>query len=171
MNVHGAWDAGMRLQFGVPAEGLTYRVRRTAFGLLVRDGRLACVRVDRGETSYYDLPGGAVDGDETEDQALVREFIEETGLTTRPGERLGEAGQYFLKSDGEAINNLAGFWTAALVRENPAAKIEDDHELHWLDPHFALANLRHDAHAWAVALWLRRRSAAHPDDDAGRAPR
>ena len=157
VNVDRLRGAGMGLQFGVPIAGLSYRARPTAFGLMVREGRLACVRVDRGEGSYYDLPGGAVDGDETERQALVREFIEETGLTARPGDRLGEAGQYFLKSDGQAINNLAGFWTVSLIHEDPSAKVEDDHELHWLDPYFALANLRHDAHAWAVALWLRSR--------------
>ncbi|MEH6665109.1 MAG: NUDIX domain-containing protein [Brevundimonas sp.] len=146
----------MNLQFGQPDPGHSYHDRPTAFGLVFRDGRLACVRVDRGEGSYYDLPGGAIDGDETEEQALVREFVEETGLTVRARDRLGEAGQYFLKSDGRAVNNLAGFWTADVEREDPAAKVEDDHELHWLDPHQALAALRHDAHAWAVALWLRR---------------
>ena len=147
----------MNLQFGRPEPGHTYEDRPTAFGLVFRDGRLACVRVDRGEGSYYDLPGGAIDGDESEEEALVREFVEETGLTVRPGERLGEAGQYFLKSDGRAVNNLAGFWIAEVSAEDPAAKVEDDHELHWLDPHRALAGLRHDAHAWAVAMWLRRR--------------
>ena len=147
----------MNLQFGRPEPGRTYDDRPTAFGLVFRDGRLACVRVDRGEGSYYDLPGGAIDGDETEEQALVREFVEETGLTVRPNARLGEAGQYFLKSDGRAVNNLAGFWTAEVEREDPSAKIEDDHELQWLDPQQALAQLRHDAHAWAVAMWLRRR--------------
>ena len=147
----------MNLQFGRPEPGRTYDDRPTAFGLVFRDGRLACVRVDRGEGSYYDLPGGAIDGDETEEQAMVREFVEETGLTIRPDQRLGEAGQYFLKSDGRAVNNLAGFWTAEVEREDPSAKIEDDHELQWLDPQQALAQLRHDAHAWAVAMWLRRR--------------
>ena len=147
----------MNLQFGRPEPGRTYDDRPTAFGLVFRDGRLACVRVDRGEGSYYDLPGGAIDGDETEEQALVREFVEETGPTVRPNARLGEAGQYFLKSDGRAVNNLAGFWTAEVEREDPTTKIEDDHELHWLDPQRALSELRHDAHAWAVAIWLRRR--------------
>ena len=55
------------------------------------------------------------------------------------------------------MNNLAGFWTAEVEREDPTTKIEDDHELHWLDPQRALSELRHDAHAWAVAIWLRRR--------------
>ncbi len=144
------------LQFGTAEPGLDYRRRPTAFGLVFEDGKLACVRVDRGEGSYFDLPGGAVDGDETEQRALVREFLEETGMTVRPLTRLAEASQYFRKSDGEPINNSGGFWIAEQLSLQPAAKVEADHELVWLDPHLALKDLRHEAHAWAVAVWLRR---------------
>lgn len=144
------------LQFGSAEPGLDYRPRATAFGLVFRDTKLACVRVDRGEGSYLDLPGGAVDGGETEEQAVVREFLEETGMTVRPLTRIAEASQYFRKSDGEPINNTGGFWTAEPLSLDPAAKVEADHELVWRDPHQALARFRHDAHAWAVAVWLRR---------------
>jgi 8-oxo-dGTP diphosphatase len=145
-----------RLQFGTAGPGLDYRLRRTAFGLVIHDGGLACVRVDRGEGSYFDLPGGAIDGDETEQQALVREFLEETGMTVRPVARIAEASQYFRRSDGEPINNSGGFWIAEQLSLDPAAQVEPDHELVWLDPQRALKELRHDAHAWAVAAWLRR---------------
>ena len=148
----------VRLQFGTAASGLDYRLRATAFGLVVQDSRLACVRVDRGEGSYFDLPGGAVDGDETEEQAVVREFLEETGMHVRPLSRIAEASQYFRKSDGEPINNTGGFWTVEHLSLDPAAKVEADHQLVWIDPHQALAELRHDAHAWPVAAWLRRRA-------------
>lgn len=144
------------LQFGQAQPGVTHLWRPTAFGLVFHNDKLACVRVDRGEGSYYDLPGGAVDGDETEEQALVREFVEETGMTVRPSARIGEAAQYFLKSDGAPIKNVGGFWTAEQVSLDPASKVEADHELVWLHPHTALSELRHDAHAWAVATWLRR---------------
>lgn len=144
------------LQFGTAASGLDYRLRRTAFGLVIHHAKLACVRVDRGEGSYFDLPGGAIDGDETEQQALVREFREETGMTVRPVARIAEASQYFRRSDGEPINNSGGFWIAEQLSLDPAVQVEPDHELVWLDPHRALSDLRHDAHAWAVTAWLRR---------------
>ena len=145
-----------RLQFGHPEPHLDYLIRRTVFGLVVHEGRLACVRVERGEGSYFDLPGGAVDGDETEAEALVREFVEETGMTVRPAARLAEAAQYFRKSDGQPINNTGGFWVADQLSLDPTAKVEADHALVWLVPVAAIAALRHDAHAWAVATWLRR---------------
>jgi 8-oxo-dGTP diphosphatase len=144
------------LQFGRAEPGLDYRRRPTAFGLVLQEGLLACVRVDRGKGSYFDLPGGAVDGDEDEAAALVREFVEETGMTVRPGARIAEAAQYFRKSDGQPINNTGGFWVAERLSLDPAAKVEPDHELVWLAPVAAIAALRHEAHAWAVACWLRR---------------
>ena len=48
--------------------------------------------------------------------------------------------------------------TPLAAADEPAAKVEPDHELVWLHPHTALNELRHDAHAWAVAVWLRRRT-------------
>ena len=145
------------LQFGTAQPGVEYRHRHAAFGIVERDGLIACVRVERGDASYHDLPGGAVDGDETETQAVTREFVEETGLEIRPLERFGEAAQFFRKSNGGPVNNVGGFWTAALLAERPETKVEADHTLVWLEPRAAIAGLRHDAHAWAVAAWLRRR--------------
>lgn len=146
------------LQFGLRNPALDYRHRATAFGVVERDGLIACVRVERPAGAYFDLPGGAVDGEETEVEALVREFVEETGLSVTPLNRIAEAGQYHLKSTGEPLCNVGGFWTATVTAENPEAKCEDDHTLVWLEPTVALSRLRHDSHAWAVAVWLRRAS-------------
>ena len=87
----------------------------------------------------------------------MREFVEETGMAVRPFARIAEAAQYFRRSDGTPINNIGGFWIAEQLSLDPAAKVEPDHELVWLHPHTALNELRHDAHAWAVAVWLRRK--------------
>ncbi|HRO34203.1 MAG TPA: NUDIX domain-containing protein [Brevundimonas sp.] len=144
------------LQFGQAAPGADYRLRHAVFGLAVDDdGRIACVRVDRDGGGYFDLPGGAVDGDETEPEALAREFGEETGLRVRPVRRLGEAAQYFRRSDGDPVNNRGGFWSVEVLERDPGLQCEPDHALVWLSPAQAIAGLRHEAHAWAVVLWMR----------------
>ena len=146
------------LQFGEAEPGRDYRERPAAFGVLVRDGKVAAVRVERdGEAPYCDLPGGALDPGEDEAAALVREFAEETGLKVRPGTLLARAGQFMRKTDGERVNNRCALFTAEAVGEEPSLKQEDDHTLVWLDPLEAIARLRHEAHAWAVACWLRAR--------------
>jgi len=146
-----------RLQFGEAEAGVEYRDRPAAFGVLIRDGRLAVVRVTLPDRApFIDLPGGALDEGEDDAQALVREFGEETGLKVRAGALLVRADQYLRRKDGEPVNNRSGHYVAEWVGEDAALKIEADHELQWIDPAEAVARLRHESHAWAVARWLRR---------------
>lgn len=143
-------------QFGRRRPGLTYKDRPAAFGIAERDdGRIALVRVEKPEGTWRDLPGGAVDPGEDDAQAMVREFGEETGLVVHCGRLVARADQYFLKSDGEPVDNRAGVYIAELAGEDAGLKIEADHTLEWWEPVEALTALRHDSHAWAVAAWLR----------------
>jgi len=146
----------MKLQFGTARAGKDYRHRAAVFGIAVRDGLLACVHIQReGGSAYYDLPGGAIEGLETEAQALIREFREETGLSVQPLDRLTEASQYFVRTDGEALNNVCAFWTMTLSDRAPVPPQEPDHSLVWMTPEQAVRAVRHEAHAWAITRWMR----------------
>lgn len=150
-----------RLQFGDPQAGRTYRDRPAAFGIVELSGLIAVVRVEKpGHPAWHDLPGGAIDPGETAAQAVVREYGEEAGLVVAAGRAYAEAGQYFVNTDGQAFNNLATFYVLDLQAVDDALKCEDDHTLVWMAPHQAVVALRHDAHAWAVAAWLRLRASA-----------
>jgi len=143
-------------QFGVAEPGRRYRDRPAAFGVLEREGKVAVVRVQKpAQAPWFDLPGGAIDPGEDDAAALVREFGEETGLKVAPGERLGHADQYFI-NDGEGCDNRQSLFEARWVGEAPELKIEADHTLVWITPLEAISSLRHDSHAWAVSLALRR---------------
>lgn len=146
------------LAFDAPERGLEYKHRWAAFGIAEgANGTIALVQVRKpGREPYFDLPGGAVDGGEDETAAVVREFGEETGLVVEVGRRVIEVSQPFLKSDGQPVCNNGGIYVVTVVGERPDLKVEDDHTLVWLDPRDAVVALRHDAHAWAVAAWLRR---------------
>lgn len=152
-------DAALRnpgpLQFGRPPEGAAPRDRPAAFAVVARDGRIATVFITRPDGSYTDLPGGALEEGEDEAAACVREVGEETGLVVRPLRLLGRASQFLRTVDGEPVNNRCALFEAECVGEDAALKVEGDHVLQWLDPFAALRVLRHDAHAWAVAAWLR----------------
>jgi 8-oxo-dGTP diphosphatase len=70
----------------------------------------------------WEFPGGKVEPDESETNALVRECREELGVRIRPGDRLGEV------SDGRITLVL---YAATAAGAEPAAG--DDHdELRWV---------------------------------------
>jgi 8-oxo-dGTP diphosphatase len=147
-------------QFGVPEPGVSYKDRPAAFGVLIREGRVAVVRVTKpGVAPWLDLPGGALDPGEDDAQAMIREFGEETGLVVAAGPLLIRADQVFRRDNGDPVNNRSAIFRAELKGEETALKCEDDHELLWVDWAEAAARLRHDSHAWAVLVSQRRRSA------------
>lgn len=51
--------------------------------IILRDGKLLVMRRDKFGKKYITLPGGAVEADETPEQAVIREFKEETCLDIR----------------------------------------------------------------------------------------
>ena len=146
-------------QFGRPEPGKTYRDRPAAFGLAFRDGLLALVQVTYPEKApFFDLPGGAIDPGETPQAGLIREFGEETGLVVEAGALVTCASQMFLTKGAEPVNNRCDFFETTVIGADRRLKVEQDHELVWIEPGEALRRLRHEAHAWALTAWLRSRS-------------
>ncbi|CAN5282408.1 NUDIX domain-containing protein [soil metagenome] len=146
-------------QFGRPHASKPHRDRPAAFGLALRDGKLAVVRITLPDRPpFLDLPGGAIDPGEGPEQALIREFGEETGLVITVGQEVTRASQYFLTRHDEPVNNRCIVFEVQIVSEAPGLKVEQDHELVWVSPDHALATLRQEAHAWGVAAWLRSRT-------------
>jgi 8-oxo-dGTP diphosphatase len=67
-------------------------VRRGAVAVIVRDSRLLIIRRSQLVLApgLFCFPGGGIEPGETEQQALVRELLEELGCTVTPLERLWE---------------------------------------------------------------------------------
>lgn len=149
-------------QFGEPPPGADPPDRPAAFCVIERDGLIALVEVAwEGRGLLLHLPGGGLDPGETEAEAAVRECGEEAGLKVvvdaRPFVR---ADHYFLHHDGVVRNTRGAFFAGRVVAEDPALVTEVDHRLVWLAPSDAVVRLEREAHAWAVAAWLRLRARA-----------
>lgn len=147
------------LQFGNTQPGLTYLERMSAYGICSRgEANIAVAQIGKQAPYEYDLPGGGVEADEDEAAALMREFLEETGLTVWPNRVIGRAGQYWINKS-EPRNSLSTFYEVELsAADNTPA--EPDHRLVWMAPAEALVKMRHEAHAWAILHWLRGRRGA-----------
>ncbi len=143
------------LQFGTPDPALTYAPREGAYGILLRDGRIACAQIGYSRFTY-DFPGGGIDPGETPEQAMRREFLEETGLVVEAGPSVTVFNHYWIHEDGTPYNNRCHIFEARLVAERPDAKTENDHELVWLPPLEVIKRLKNEGYAWAMVLWLRR---------------
>lgn len=144
------------LQFGQTQAGLTYIERVSSYGICARgEVTIALAQIGAKAPYEYDLPGGGVESDEDEAAALMREFLEETGLTVWPTRVIGRAGQYWVNK-GEPRNSLATFYDVELSAQD-GAPTEKDHALCWMDANDALTCLRHESHSWAVLHWLRSR--------------
>ncbi|HEY8617317.1 NUDIX domain-containing protein [Phenylobacterium sp.] len=144
-------------QFGEREPGRDYPDRPAAFALILQDGMIAVVQVEsRRRGRVIDLPGGGVDPGESAAQAVMRECGEEAGLVVEVGaEPFARADLYFVNDDGWAHNSRGQFFVASVAAEDPSLKVEDDHTLLWISPQAALTALDRDAHAWAVAAWMR----------------
>lgn len=145
------------LQFGQTQPGLVYRERMSAYGVCPRGAEIAVVRIGREAPFEYDLPGGGIESDEDEAAALMREYLEETGLTVWPNRIIGRAGQYWINR-GEPRNSLSTFYEVELSASD-ADPTEPDHKLIWMAPMDAALIMRHESHAWAILHYVRARRA------------
>ena len=60
-------------------------IRIRVAGLFLKDDSILLVRHEKNGKSYWLLPGGGVEFGETLEEALIREFKEEVGLTIEVG--------------------------------------------------------------------------------------
>jgi 8-oxo-dGTP diphosphatase len=146
--------AHFALQFGKTEHQVRYTERFNVHGICSGNGgKLALVRIGKAHPFRYDLPGGGIETGESDADALIREFEEETGLTVWPIRALGRAGQFW-NNEGAPLNSLASFFEVEMTASD-SRPTEPDHELVWVTPEEALRKVRHDSHAWAILSWMR----------------
>jgi 8-oxo-dGTP pyrophosphatase MutT (NUDIX family) len=115
------------------------RRRRQEFsagGVVVRDGREAVVIVPTRRAAdgskVVALPKGHADPGETPEQAAAREVREETGVTGRLVERLGET-RYWYRRGGRTISKAVEFFLFEFVEGDVADHDDEVEEARWLE--------------------------------------
>jgi 8-oxo-dGTP diphosphatase len=103
--------------------------RRGVVGIVARDGRMLVIRRARSVVAplVYCFPGGGIEGDESEEEALKREFREEIGLSFRPIRRLWQCITPWKV-------HLAWWLGELKPGETPVANPREVESIHWFTP-------------------------------------
>jgi len=91
---------------------------RGVVGVLEREGHFLLIRRSRfvRAPGMWCFAGGAIEADETPEQAIVREYHEELGMTVQAGDQLWS----WLRPDGGLhLEWRQVFWTGGRMRPNP----------------------------------------------------
>lgn len=79
------------------------QIRNSAKALIIKDGKMAAVKISDGDDVWYIMPGGGQESEETLQDAVCREISEELGIHVRCGELLfvieGVHGESFHRVD------------------------------------------------------------------------
>lgn len=137
--------------FGDKIIGVNYTERIAVYGIVLsNDGKVAIIKTPTG----YFLPGGGIEHEETHEECLRREFTEETGYEIEIGRYIGEAALYHVTKTSEYKKGIGYFYNVKLKSE-VVDKIEEDHELLWLEPNECVKCLFLENQAWAVLEFLK----------------
>jgi 8-oxo-dGTP diphosphatase len=98
-----------------------FRLRASIYGVLEEDDKILV----QGQVGIpnYSLPGGAIEIGEKLEEALAREFKEETGLEIKPLKLLGVKDDFITFDDGSDVHSILIFYLVekiggALIKES-----------------------------------------------------
>ena len=147
-----------------PGTGHDPRVRdgiETSFGGVTVRGRDVLVITPAGRRRITALPKGGPQEGESGEQTAVREVREETGVTVRARERLGDVA-YVYRRDGRRIRKVVHYFLCTFVSGSTA---DHDHEVddaRWIPLEEALTALTYPGERRLIAQALARLT---PDRD------
>ncbi|KAF1305149.1 NUDIX hydrolase [Candidatus Enterococcus willemsii] len=140
--------------FGKKEDGKTYKARYGAYVVIHQDEKVIIVQAPNGA---YFLPGGEIEANETHQQAIEREMLEEVGFEVEIGQYLGEGLEYFYSSHRDTYFEHPGYFYVVDAWKKVAEPTETTNELAWVTPEDALLLLKRGSHRWAIQEWLKQR--------------
>jgi len=138
----------MNMVFGEKIAGFEYQIRKGVYAIIFNLTKDKVLTVQNSKGHYF-LPGGGIENDETPQECLIRELLEETGYTIFIGAFIGNAMRYFQSTQNEPILNDGYFYLVELS-DKSQEPIEDDHYVKWIDINSIEERLVHEHHCWAV---------------------
>ena len=134
--------------FGHVIEDAEYIERPGAYGVVINEQDQVVVAFCNGD---YFLPGGGIEGNESHQECILRECMEELALQVEVGEFIYKGDLYHTSGkSGKHYHSIGYFYFTEMVTilDQPS---EEDHVLVWMDTAEAVAKLTLESQAWAVS--------------------
>lgn len=110
--------------------------RKTVYGIVEIDNKLLLVYSEKDND--YSLIGGGVEELESLEQALKREFLEESGYLIKNIQEFVNIDCFWTKKDGRKMEIDANFFIIKLDETNIQKPIESFHKPSWIEKRKAL---------------------------------
>ena len=138
--------------FGNKKNGIVYNDRVGAYGIGFNGkGKTAVVRTPlyNGQTGYF-LLGGGIEKNENHAECIMRECLEEAGLSVTPKDFVCKGDFYYYIEETQTNLHGTGYFYYMLVNEIVAEQTELDHSLVWLSIDEIREKLFLPSQIWAV---------------------
>lgn len=134
------------ITFGVQLEGRTYVKREAAYGIVIKDQKIAVASTPRG----CFLPGGGVEEGESNQICLARECEEEIGMVVEVDSFIMSTRLFGITPRQKQATEMVGHFYYAHDTGITVEKIEEDHTLVWMTLEDARKKLRLEHQAWVI---------------------
>ena len=138
------------ITFGKKEEGKEYILRPAVYCVMFNSQDKKVAIIQTGDGKYF-LPGGGIEDNETHEECLKREALEEMGMDIKVVNYIGSANRYFFSSNEFKYYLSEGYFYICESGKKVSEPTEEDHSLKWIEPSQAINNLFHEHQSWAIS--------------------
>ena len=137
------------ITFGQKEEDKEYILRPAVYCLMFNNQKDKIAIIETGNGEYF-LPGGGIENNETHEECMKREALEEMGMEIKLGRFIGYAQSYFFSTNECKYYLSEGHFYLCEMGTQVSEPTEENHLLIWVEPIRAVENLVHEHQIWAV---------------------
>ena len=137
------------ITFGQKEDAIEYIKRPAVYALMFNGQKDKIAIIQTGDGKYF-LPGGGIENNETHEECMKREALEEMGMEIELGHFIGCAQRYFFSTNEYKYYLSEGHFYLCEIGKKVSEPTEEDNFLIWVEPIQAAENLFHEHQRWAV---------------------
>lgn len=125
--------------------------RETCFGIVIKNDKALLVKKD----NQFSLVGGGIEKNESHEECLKREFLEETGYLIKRYEELVSIDCFWLAGNKWPLESLANIYIVQVDEETKIEPLENEHTIEFVNINEAENLLPLPYHKFAIYYYLK----------------